>query len=49
MIQSYRVTLECINTLNRLTIDVDQSSAYGAQQTAEGLFNGFRVVSITIN
>ena len=49
MLQSYRVTLECIKTLNRLTIDIEQSSAYGAQKTAEELFEGFHAVVITNN
>ena len=46
MSQSYRVTLECIKTLNRLTLDIEQASAFGAQRTAEELFEGFRAVVI---
>ena len=49
MIQSYCVTLECVKTSNQLTLDVDGSSAYEAQQTAEGLFNGFHAISIREN
>ncbi len=49
MSQSYRVTLECQKTLNRLTLDIEQSSAFGAQQEAESLFEGFRAINIELN
>ena len=49
MSQSYRVTLECQKTLNRLTLDIEQDSAFGAQKEAESLFEGFSAVIIERN
>lgn len=43
---TYAVTLLNVNTVEPMTVDIEQESALDAQRVAEDLYQGYRVIRI---